>query len=699
MFQPQGLNAGGLGWQATRLGGTRGGVGALGLANGGAPAGEAGAEAAAPQAGGLLANGKGSLITNGTPVVGGALSGGLLGAAPVLGQPAMLGTAIPQGLAAPQGLLATQAPATQAPPARASLTGATAPLFAPGGLGARGSLLPGGSSGGSKAKAKAGPGPWDEAILRGVRYHPKRHDTLKYGTAGFRAKAELLDGCMFRMGLLAVLRSKETGQATGMMITASHNPACDNGIKLVDPSGDMLIERMEAIATRLCNVEDSALLEELQNIVAEEKIDVNKPAFVFLGRDTRPSSSDLALAALEGVGCLKGIFGLSTEEYFIAPDTLGYVAKYSGAFDKFQEMVARERSGELEAPLCAPSDGNYVPQVYVDCANGVGGGTLELFAGRLAASGLEAVGFNTGDGELNKDCGADFVKTKGEFPLGAAKLATDGRFAAFDGDADRLVYFCKRGKEFSLLDGDRIATLYAKFVGDLLAVCGLERKLSVGLVQTGYANGASSAYAQKVLNGTPVIFANTGVKYCHAKAKNLDVGIYFEANGHGTIVFSANFVKQVTQISSSLLMKRTQHQQSASEFLLCFRDLINESVGDALAAMLAVEAILKFYGWSEEDWLAEYTDMPNRLAKVEVPDRYMVAVAPENEQHCLQPEGLQAQIEAACAEAGDAARSFVRPAGTEDVIRVYAEAATEEAAERLLQKVCAIVRAGCGCAE
>lgn len=47
---------------------------------------------------------------------------------------------------------------------------------------------------------------------------------------------DLLDSVMFRVGLLAGLRSKRLGgQTIGVMVTASHNSAEDNGVKLVDP--------------------------------------------------------------------------------------------------------------------------------------------------------------------------------------------------------------------------------------------------------------------------------------------------------------------------------------------------------------------------------------------------------------------------------------------------------------------------------
>lgn len=35
----------------------------------------------------------------------------------------------------------------------------------------------------------------------------------------------------------------------------------------------------------------------------------------------------------------------------------------------------------------------------------------------------------------------------------------------------------------------------------------------------------------------PVYCTKTGVKHLHHKAQEFDIGVYFEANGHGTVSF------------------------------------------------------------------------------------------------------------------------------------------------------------------
>ena len=64
-----------------------------------------------------------------------------------------------------------------------------------------------------------------EEVSEKSKLHPKPVGLdLQYGTAGFRTKADHLDHVMFRMGLLATLRSRNTKAIIGVMVTASHNP-------------------------------------------------------------------------------------------------------------------------------------------------------------------------------------------------------------------------------------------------------------------------------------------------------------------------------------------------------------------------------------------------------------------------------------------------------------------------------------------
>ena len=49
----------------------------------------------------------------------------------------------------------------------------------------------------------------------------------------------------------------------------------------------------------------------------------------------------------------------------------------------------------------------------------------------------------------------------------------------------------------------------------------------------------------------PVSCAKTGVKYLHHEAKSFDIGVYFEANGHGTVLFSDTAMVDVEKAANN----------------------------------------------------------------------------------------------------------------------------------------------------
>lgn len=63
-----------------------------------------------------------------------------------------------------------------------------------------------------------------------------------------------------------------------------------------------------------------------------------------------------------------------------------------------------------------------------------------------------------------------------------------------------------------------------------------------------------------------------------------------------------------------------------------------------------------------------------------------VITTKDAERKCVTPEGLQDEIDALVFKYPKG-RAFIRPSGTEDIVRVYAEAATRADADKLAAEV------------
>ena len=250
------------------------------------------------------------------------------------------------------------------------------------------------------------------------------------------------------MGIIAALRSISLrGCTAGLMVTASHNPEEDNGIKMVDACGDMLASDWEPICTRIANADSyDQLLNEIHTLIQSLRLDMSANRRVIYACDTRPSSPALVRAVEDGLQVMGAeainagllttpqlhflVMARNSHEMWIKyghPDKRCYYQKLSKSFVALMQ--------NQETPM----------SLVVDCANGVGALALQELLDQLPSGLVDIKMLRTSvheQGKLNNGCGADYVKSNQRLPIGydgEADVKPGTLLCSFDGDADRIV--------------------------------------------------------------------------------------------------------------------------------------------------------------------------------------------------------------------------------------------------------------------
>jgi phosphoglucosamine mutase len=267
--------------------------------------------------------------------------------------------------------------------------------------------------------------------------------------------------------------------------------------------------------------------------------------------------------------------------------------------------------------------------VVVDCANGSASSVApELY--RRAGATVTAIHADPDGLNINADCGSTHLRD-----VTAAVLAAGADLGvAHDGDADRCLAVATDG---SFDDGDQI-----------LALCALELREAGRLVgDTVVATVMSNLGFHHAMRdaGISVLTTAVGDRYVleELRARGLNLG--GEQSGHVVFTDAA-------------------------------------TTGDGLLTALHLMAAVVRTGKPLGELAAIVQRLPQTLINVPVSDKPLVAA----------DDSVASAVAEAQAELGDEGRILLRPSGTENLVRVMVEAATQADADRIAESVAKVVR-------
>ncbi len=268
--------------------------------------------------------------------------------------------------------------------------------------------------------------------------------------------------------------------------------------------------------------------------------------------------------------------------------------------------------------------------VVVDCANGAASAVApEVYRG--AGAQVTLIGAAPDGLNINEGVGSTHLDT-----LSSAVRRSGAHLGiAHDGDADRCLAVDATG---SVVDGDQ-----------LLAICAL------------------ALHEQRALRDDTVVATVMSNLGFHQAMRSAGIGVLTTAVGD-RYVLEALRAKDL-----SLGGEQSGH--------IVFAD--DATTGDGLLTALHVMARVAGSGASLAELASVVQRLPQTLVNVQVSDRDAVATSP----------AVAAAVSAAEVELGDSGRVLLRPSGTEQLVRVMVEAATQHDADAIANRLAGVVAA------
>ena len=485
-----------------------------------------------------------------------------------------------------------------------------------------------------------------------------------YGTAGYRLNTPDLNNVLCRASIIAYIRSATfAGKYIGLYITASHNPGDYNGIKFVDFNGNMLDEAWENASNELVNCSDQDFDSTINKILRQNSnyssLQDSIRGHVIIGRDTRESGVSITANIKE---VLEKHYKCTVYDYGVVscPEMHFLIRKSNEANTMVDKEVYIKHLLKNFEELSSLTKKNI--DVGIDTANGVGKIKIEEIQKLKPNCGFKILNLPELN-VLNQDCGADFIKTKRTIPkLDKTKVPI---CASFDGDVDRLILFTKEGKIF---DGDAQCVYLTELCKRELQKEGLNYE--IGVVLSYYSNFGAIDYLKS--RGFPVILSQTGVKNFVKESKKFDIGLFYEPNGHGSVYFSKRLLDKL-------------EEKGVNSVLRIISRIFDPCVGDAVANLLVFKGVID----SASDFDV-YRENVSRLLTVRIKNKESIKV---DQSYRVLDQKIQKKIdEQVLTYKG---RAFVRPSGTEDLVRVFAECPNATDCDKMALNIAQMIYDNC----
>lgn len=268
-------------------------------------------------------------------------------------------------------------------------------------------------------------------------------------------------------------------------------------------------------------------------------------------------------------------------------------------------------------------------KVCIDGANGATTPTVN----RLFAD-LETEFYTMGTApnglNINDGVGSTHPEKLAEFVV--EKQADAG--LAFDGDGDRIIAVDELG---NIVDGDKIMYICAKYLAQ-------QKRLKNDTIVTTVMSNLGFHKAVEAI-GLKDVITQVGDRYVVEEMRKNNYNFGGEQSGH-----------------------------------MVFLDF--NTTGDGLLSGIQLLNVMKQTGKKLSELAGEVTIYPQKLVNIRVSDK----------DGAMEVPAIKAVIEEAEAEMDGNGRILVRPSGTEPLLRVMAEAPTDELVEYYVEKIAAVVR-------